>query len=173
MQIQKRMFNPLPLAPPTGFRKAIPVLVKLTVVIRQNSKCAECGEPLGKLDGTEFDHIPALQLRCWDPDAKDTVPPANDEASIFAKHADCHAAKTFGTGGSKRGADVTEIARTKRISKSEEEFRRRILAKTDPAVELPEPPRRKSQWSSRPFEKRGKDGASSSRGKKGSSGFGR
>src|SRR5437879_6518273 len=131
----------LPLAPPPGFRKAIPDKVKLKVVIRQGGACASCNEKLGKLEDTQFDHVPALQLRCWDPEAKDTVPPANDPEHIFAKHVDCHAAKTFGSKASKRGADVTEIARTKRIAKDTDEFRRRMLAKTDPSLEV-EPSRK-------------------------------
>jgi hypothetical protein len=58
------LINVLALAPPPGFRKAIPDKVKLEVVIRQHSICAACGEKLGKLVDTEFDHVPAVQLRC-------------------------------------------------------------------------------------------------------------
>lgn len=165
---EKQMDATLPLAPPTGFRKGIPVTVKLKVVIRQDSKCATCGERLGKLEDAEFDHVPALQLRCWDPEAEDTVPPANDEGHIFAKHVDCHAAKTFGSKASKRGADVTEIARTKRIAKDTEEFRRRMLAKGDPdaAVE-PSSKRPKRAWPKRSFPKRGKDEGTRSRDQEG------
>lgn len=151
------MQSVLALAPPKGFRKAIPVIVKLEVVIRQHSLCATCGERLGKLVDIEFDHFPALQLRCWDAEAKDTTPQANDPEHIFAKHADCHAAKTFGSKASKRGGDVTEIARTKSIAKSTEEFRRRILAKIDPDAEVDQPVRRpKKQWPSRPFARKAK-----------------
>lgn len=161
------MFAELPIAPPKGFRKAIPVLVKLQVVLRQDSLCATCRERLGKLDDVQFDHVPAVQLRCWDPEAKDTIPPSNDVEHIFAKHIDCHAAKTFGSKASKRGADVTEIARTKRISKETEAFRQRILAKSDPEVEPP-PDRKKTRWPKRPFPKRGKNESGSSRGAEGS-----
>ena len=161
------MFAELPLAPPKGFRKAIPDLVKLKVVLRQDSLCATCRERLGKLEDTQFDHVPALQLRCWDPEAKNTIPPANDVDSIFAKHTDCHAAKTFGSKASKRGADVTEIARTKRIAKDTEAFRQRMLAKGDPEAE-PQPTRPKKQWPKRPFPKRGKNEKRSARGEEGS-----
>ncbi|BBB99669.1 hypothetical protein [Bradyrhizobium elkanii] len=157
----------LPLAPPPGFRKAIPDKVKLQVVIRQDSKCSSCGQRLGKLVDTEFDHIPAVQLRCWDPEAKDTVPPSNDVEHIFAKHVDCHAAKTFGSKASKRGADVTEIARTKRIAKDTEEFRRRMLAKVDPDVEMPREKRPKRAWPKRSFPKRGKHEGTRSRDQEG------
>jgi hypothetical protein len=159
----------LPLAPPPGFRKAIPDKVKLKVVIRQGGNCATCGEKLGKLEDTQFDHVPAVQLRCWDPVAKDTVPPSNDEEHIFAKHTDCHAKKTFGSKASKRGADVTEIARTKNIAKSTEEFRRRMLAKADPEVEVESSKRPKKRWPSRPFARRGKNEGSRSRDQEGGS----
>lgn len=162
------MFSELPLAPPPRFRKTIPVTVKLQVVIRQHSLCAECGARLERLEDIEFDHIPAVQLRCWDPEAKDTTPGSNDPEFIFAKHVDCHAKKTFGTKSSKRGADVTEIARTKRVAKETEAFRRRMLAKGDPdALEDPKQPKKK--WPSRPFEKRGKNGKPRPRGKEGNS----
>jgi hypothetical protein len=161
----------LPLAPPPGFRKAIADRVKLKVVIRQGGNCATCGEKLGKLEDTQFDHVPAVQLRCWDPVAKDTVPPSNDKDHIFAKHVDCHAQKTFGSKASKRGADVTEIARTKRIAKETADFRRRMLSKlVDPEIQVePSNKRPKKQWPSRPFSRRGKNEGSRSRDKKGSS----
>lgn len=162
------MFSELPSGPPKGFRKKIPDLVKLKVVLRQNGKCATCGEPLGHLEVTEFDHVPAIQLRIWCEETRDTVPPSNDESSIFAKHDDCHAAKTFGTKATKRGADVTEIARTKRIAKDTEDFRRKMLAKTDPDA-APEPERKpKKKWPSRPFPSRRRDEGSRSRGEEGS-----
>jgi hypothetical protein len=160
------MFNELPPAPPPGFRKAIPDLVKLKVVLRQNSQCATCGERLGKLEDTQFDHVPALQLRCWDPEAKNTIPPANDVDSIFAKHTDCHAAKTFGSKASKRGADVTEIARTKRIAKETEAFRQRILAKGDADASVQEQ-KPKTRWPKRPFGRRGRNGETRSGGEEG------
>lgn len=156
------MDSELPQGPPAGFRKTIPVLVKLQVVIRQNSRCTACGEHLGRLEDAEFDHVPAIQLRCWDADEKDTIPKSNDPEFIFAKHVRCHAEKTFGrVGGSKRGSDVTEIARTKRIAKDTLEFRRKMLAKSDPSVGPPEP-KRKKRWPSRPFPKR-KDNKSKKR----------
>jgi hypothetical protein len=154
------MQRELPKGPPIGWRKAIPVLVKLKVVVRQDSRCTTCGERLGQVEDTEFDHIPALQLRIWCDETKDTIPPANDESSIFAKHSDCHAVKTFGTKTTKRGADVTEIARTKRIAKETEEFRRRMLAKGDPDAPSEEVRKPKKKWPSRPFPKKGSHGSS-------------
>jgi hypothetical protein len=151
MQMQR---DELPPGPPPGWRKAIPDRVKLQVVIRQDGKCATCGERLAAVEVTQFDHIPAVQLRIWDPEVKDTIPPSNDEGHIFAKHTDCHAAKTFGSKASKRGADVTEIARTKRIAKETEAFRRRMLAKSEPDVEIEQPKRTKKKWPKRSFPSR-------------------
>jgi hypothetical protein len=157
----------LDLAPPPGFRKAIPVTVKLEVVIRQHSLCSKCGERLGKVSDTQFDHVPAIQLRCWDADAKDTTPRSNDPGFIEAKHADCHAKKTFGSREELTRGDVQTIAHTKRVARETEEFRRRMLAKSDPDAEVAAPSRPKKQWPSRPFERRGKDGKARSRGQKG------
>lgn len=161
------MFAELPEPPPKGFRKAIPDRVKVEVVLRQGGLCTTCGERLGKLQEVEFDHVPALQLRCWDPEAKNTIPPANDVDHIFAKHIDCHAIKTHGSKASKRGADVTEIARTRRISRDTEDFRKRILAKSDPDIELP-PDRKKKRWPKRPFPKRSSDESNAPRNFEGS-----
>jgi hypothetical protein len=160
----------LDLAPPPGFRKAIPVTVKLEVVIRQHSLCATCGERLGKLDDTQFDHVPAIQLRCWDAEAKDVTPRSNDPEFIQAKHTDCHAKKTFGSRQELTRGDVQEIARTKRLARETEDFRRRMLAKGDPEAEAPVQPRRKKAWPKRPFQKRGKDGKPRSRSEEGRGG---
>lgn len=151
------MQRELVLGPPPGFRKAIPALLKLEVVLLQRAKCAKCGTRFGTLAETQFDHVPAIQLRIWDPVAKDTVPPSNSILHIEAKHVDCHAIKTFGTKATKRGADVTEIARLKRLTKGQEEFRRRILAKSDPDTSADQPKAKpKKQWPSRPFPNRKK-----------------
>ncbi len=83
-------------APPKGFRKEIPCSVKVDVVIRQDGRCATCGERLGTLRDTQFDHEPALQLRTFDPDAYDTIPPANDPEALKGKHKNCHLVKTTG-----------------------------------------------------------------------------
>src|SRR5688500_6555466 len=142
------MQSVLDLTPPTGFRKAIPVKVKLEVVIRQHSLCAKCKERLERLDGVEFDHVPAIQLRCWDADAKDTSPRCNDPEFIFAKHADCHKAKTFSSKDELSRGDVTEIARTKQIAKNTDAFRRRMLAKNDPKQEIKDTKPKKKKWPS-------------------------
>ena len=143
------------LAPPVGFRKAIPLLVKLKVVLRQNGKCTHCNAQLGELDGLEFDHVPALQLRIWCEETKDTIPPVNSVEHIEAKHSDCHDVKTYGSKATGRGSDITEIARTKRLNRETEEFRRRILAKTE-GDDLPPSSKKKHRWPKRKFASRGR-----------------
>ncbi|MDB5594168.1 MAG: uncharacterized protein JWM36_1129 [Hyphomicrobiales bacterium] len=148
-------------APPVGFRKAIPLSVKLTVVVAQDALCTTCKEPLRNLANVEFDHVPALQLRLWCEEVKDTVPAANDPAAIEAKHADCHAAKTFGGKATKRGGDITEIARTRRLTEQQQEFRRRILSKGEEDAPVSTKP--KSRWPTRPFRTGGPHGQEDTR----------
>jgi len=142
--------------PPVGFRPAIPVRVKLDSVIRQEGRCKACGEKLGVLEDTQFDHVPALQLRSWDPEEKNTVPPANSADHIEAKHKNCHLKKTTGRKGESRkgdaaNGDVPRISKIKRLSKDEAAFRQRLLEKADPLPETA--PTKKSKWGKRPFPK--------------------
>jgi nitrate/TMAO reductase-like tetraheme cytochrome c subunit len=149
--------------PPKGFRKAIPVLVKLDVVIRQEGLCKHCGKKLGQLKDTEFDHVPALQRRGWNPEQEDTIPPANDPEAIEAKHADCHLVKTTGRKGESKlsafGGDIAEIAKTKRLRKKEEAFRAKLLAKAT-GEEPEQKPKKKYRWpkQKRPWPKKQKNG---------------
>ena len=164
------------LAPPKGFRKAIPVAVKLDVVIRQEGRCKACGERLGVLADTEFDHTPAIQLRTWDEAAQDTVPTANDPDYIEAKHADCHQAKTTGRRGTSKlnaiDGDAQRIAKLRRMEeRRQEEFRRKLLASSgeeDPPPERPPKPKRK--WPTRPLRSGGWNGTKRKRAEKDSRG---
>ncbi len=158
----------LSLAPPKGYRPAIPVQVKFTAVMRLDGRCALCGERLGEWKATEFDHVPALQARSWDPVAEDTIPAANDPEHITAAHKDCHETKTTGRQGesklSRRGGDIAEINKTRRLEKARLEreaeikaYRERLLATGDEPIELPDPKKkRKREWPKRPFPKRQK-----------------
>lgn len=147
----------LALPPPVGFRKAIPVTVKLQVVLAQGAKCTACGQRLGKLDEIEFDHTPAIQLRTWDPVRKDTIPACNDPEFIEAKHIDCHAAKTTGRKGesnlTRRQGDQYEISKTRRLTEREEAFRRQMLSRGEPEPEEESNKKPKRQWPKRPFPK--------------------
>jgi hypothetical protein len=99
------------------------------------------------LETVNWDHDPPLQMRVWVPEKNDTIPAANDPAFIVPLEREEHRAKTSG-GKTKARAqgDQTEIARTKNMADTQEEFRRRILAK-----EPGKKPERKSKWPSRPF----------------------
>jgi hypothetical protein len=126
-------------------RKAIPDRVKLIAALRRFG--------LSVAD-VQFDHNPALALRPINPHTGDTVPPANDPDHIDMLLLAEHKEKTFGRGGEKRittaDGDVGKIAKMHRVSDSEENFRRRLLAKDKGE----EPPPSKSKWPSRPFQNR-------------------
>lgn len=126
-------------------RKTIPLAVKLDVAL------ARFGLTLADV---QFDHAPALELREWDEAAGDTIPPANDPEHIQMLLIAEHKAKTFGRRGEKtattHGSDIGNIAKARRITKQQEEARRRMLAKD--AGE----PKPRSKWGSRPFPKRRK-----------------
>lgn len=155
-------------APPKGYRPSIPTSVKFECVVNQEGCCLSCGKKLGKWTDTQFDHVPALQLRGWDEVAHDTIPPANDPGSIHAIHKDCHAVKTHGRKGesrlSKSGGDISEVAKLRRLTSKELEFRNRLLAKSEneEAGETESPKKRKHKWPSRPFpgSKRDRDSRS-------------
>jgi hypothetical protein len=159
--------------PPKGFRKTIPTLVKLDVVIRQEGKCKACGEKLGTLKDTQFDHVPAIQLRAWDEEAGDTSPPSNCPEHIEAKHNDCHLAKTTGRKGSSKlsvaGGDVQEIAKLKRLEERRaEEFRNALLSNTDEDPPPEDKPKRKHRWPKRPLRSGGWNGSKHKRAEEGS-----
>jgi hypothetical protein len=143
-------------------RKAIPDRVKLLATLREMGL---------KIDEVHFDHNPALQLRGWDEERSDTIPPANDAEHIdllmvreVKRCKDCgrsirsHHEKTFGTKATTAGSDIHRIAKMRRLTKSQEEFRTRVLSKSGDDVVKSEPikPKRKAKIQNRGFEKRGK-----------------
>lgn len=80
----------------------------------------------------ELDHNPALARRRRLPDGR-YDPDESDPRFLQWKAPEAHAEKTFGRGGEKRittaGSDIGEIAKMKRLTKDEEAFRSRLLAK--------------------------------------------
>ena len=104
-------------------RRRLTLKDKLEIIVRQ-ARCPLCGDKLGALEGIEFDHMHALARGGADtPD------------NIQAAHRACHRIKTSGKPATTRGSDVAEIAKTRRMAKSHEEFRARLLS--------PEPPQEK------------------------------
>ncbi|MDR6954189.1 hypothetical protein J2X65_003557 [Ancylobacter sp. 3268] len=125
---------------------------KLTIMARY-CRCpglpergVKCGKHLPAMSDCEFDHIHARALGGSD-----------DLENMRPLCPSCHKVKTNGLGGEKRiasaGSDKHAIAKARRISKNEEAFRQRLLAKQ--AGDEPAP--RKSRWPSRPFPKRKKE----------------
>lgn len=109
-------------------RRKLTLSEKVTILTRQ-AVCAECGEPLGL--EFDWDHIQALGR-----DGTDTV---DNIRAIHRKG--CHSGKTR--------KDVKEIAKTRRLSKSEAAFRASLLTK-EPGTSR----ERKGKIPSRPFPKR-------------------
>lgn len=127
--------------PPTGWRgPAMPVRVKLDVVIRQEGKCASTGERLGTLAETQFDHRPPIHERRWDPVAQDTIPPVNDPAHIFAVKVKAHREET------KR--DVRRMGKVRRLRETTADHDEAMAAK-----EPGKPRQRKGSIRSRGFDK--------------------
>ncbi len=122
-------------------RRHIPLGVKLDA-------CLDMLGLLGK--NFEWEHTIALGLRERDPITGDTIPPANDPRYIRPMLREDHRTKTFGTKATTAGSDIHSIARVKRLSKKQEEFRQRLLEK------LPKEDRPPSKWPKRGFQKRPK-----------------
>lgn len=127
-------------------RKPIPDRVKLLAALRR------FGLSIGEV---QFDHNPALALRPINKLTGDTIPPANDPEHIDMLLLGEHKAKTFGPGGEKRittaGSDIGNIAKVRRLTKAQEESRRRMLAKAEG-----QEPERKTKWPKRSFPKKQK-----------------
>ena len=86
----------------------------------------------------EFDHCPAIQLRSWDPEKQDTVPPANALDHIIARNKTGHRTKTSGGKATSLGSDIHAIAKIKRLT-----------------GETKKGKKAKTKWPSRPIQSRG------------------
>lgn len=115
----------------------------------------------------DLDHDPALGLRQYDAQTGETSPRHDDPKFLVWRPKDQHKQKTTGRRGesklSKRGGDISEIAKLERLEQETAEFRRRMLARDDPAHEVGEgvvapfgPKKTKKAWPKRPFAKRRK-----------------
>ncbi|MEO1102704.1 MAG: HNH endonuclease signature motif containing protein [Pseudomonadota bacterium] len=118
-------------------RRRFTALDRLKVMVRQ-ALCPLCGEKLGRLDDTEFDHIHALALG-----GEDTI------ENLRAVHTDCHKAKTHGSRASRAGSDRHTLKKVRRMEGDRLERQRRLLAKDDKPK-----PTRKSRWDKPAFEPR-------------------
>ena len=86
-------------------------------------------------DDVDWHHEPPLGLRPIDPITGDTDPPANNPKHIIPMARAGHKART--------PADVTAIAKVKRVSRKHEAFRQRLLAAE------PHPEGKKRAWPKR------------------------
>lgn len=169
----------------SDYRKAIPTAVKLQVVINQfHRRLVSTGEDEGlttmpatiePIDARRlrFDHRPPLEVRPYDTEVGDFIPPQNDPQYIDAITIEEHDFRTFGRkpGAEKtvttRGSDTGEAARVRGIKESEQRHQAIVAAKAGlenndlGAVLDGLAPIAKKQWpkqkiSSRPFNSKGK-----------------
>lgn len=120
-------------------RPKLTTLDKLKIVTRF-CRCQGCGQRLGDLKDIEFDHQHA---RCLG---------GSDELDNFVPlHKACHAIKTRGTPATTAGSDIHVLAKSRRLTKEQIEFRLRLSAK-GPG----NPPPKRGKIPSRPFNSKGK-----------------
>jgi hypothetical protein len=70
--------------PPTGWRKAIPLAIKLQVIINQKGLGPDNSPLDAMVVGVHFDHRPPLHEREYDAERDETIPAANDVRFIVA-----------------------------------------------------------------------------------------
>jgi hypothetical protein len=97
----------------------------------------------------ELDHEPALGLRAVNAALGDYDPPQLDPQYLRWRGKAEHKTKTFGTKATSAGSDIWKIAHGKRLTQTEEEFIRRILAK-EPGKSARPP----SRWPKRKMQRR-------------------
>lgn len=94
----------------TESRRKLTAVQKLQIMVRQ-ARCPLCGEKLGELADTEFDHEQAL-----------VNGGADDTDNLRAVHVECHKIKTHGPGGERRvttaGSDRHIADKTDRLAES-------------------------------------------------------
>lgn len=130
-------------------RKSIPLSVKRAIDARQGGLCnCGCGTPIGK--GFIYDHWPSLELRPWNEDKTDTVPPANDPNYIQALCSESNKRKTFGSKATTAGSDIQRIAKIKRILKGPKEPKKKLQSRPFPK----RPDTMSYRWPKRGFQKR-------------------
>lgn len=128
--------------PPPGWRKAMPMAVKLQVIINQHGRAPD-GSLLDAIgEGIEFDHRPCLADRPYDESRDETIPPANDPAFIVALPAAAHHQQT--------GADLKRMGKEARLAERQAAFREMLERKVAGQKRLA-----KGAMQSRPFRRKG------------------
>ena len=124
-------------------RKHISLRKQLNVALRQlGFEPTEC----------DLDHHPALALRDVNADGTDWIPEQDDERYLVWRPRAEHRRKTSGGPSTSYGSDIHAIAKAKRVSREQEDFRRAMLAKSGQG----EAPEKRSKWPKRPFNTRRK-----------------
>jgi hypothetical protein len=91
--------------------------------------------PSYNVDELEFDHDPALNVRDYDTEAGDFVPPQNDPAFLVLRAKDEHLHKTTGRKpgaeltATTRGSDIGEAKRTRDIRTTDAIHRAKMASK--------------------------------------------
>ena len=131
-------------APPKEFRKRPGLTVKLEALLRHGPVLDAYGNRVTDLSQIQWDHSPPIQQRIYCEFDRDTIPAANDPEFIIPRAIEAHQDKTT-------KKDIPEIAKTKRLSDEQREFRNRILAKTADDLETRRKRPAKRKIPSRPF----------------------
>ena len=122
------MANKVPIAsredvtrPPKGWRKPMPLAVKLQVIVNQRGM-APNGDLLDAIQiGIHFDHRPPIHERVYDADRDETTPPANDIEFIVALPVPAHRKIS--------AQDRSRMGKTERQRAKELDFRQRLHRK--------------------------------------------
>lgn len=96
-------------------RKAMTPARKARIMKSHDGKCWRCGAAFKSGDKIEFDHIQALARGGTD-----------EDTNIGPCHDLCHRLKTHGTAALRLGADIFEIAKTKRLAKGPKQSKARL-----------------------------------------------
>ena len=133
-------------APVRTLRKAITMRAKLQAALLA---AGFDWEAVSTPFAISFDHDPALGLRdqIQDGDKIVFVPDQNDPRYIVPRLDAAHKVKTNGTKATCADGDTHKIAKARRLTKQQQEFRDRMMAKD--AGE--EPPPKRSKWPTRKF----------------------
>ena len=133
-------------------RKAIPLKVKLAAALTHMLREDETGKLvpiISREDAKRMSEDDVLAVFEWDHIHPVALGGDNHHSNLSPLPKADHRAKTA-------KADIPRIAKVKRITRSQDEFRARLLAK-DTGEPAPEPRKRKVKIPSRPFPKKQKD----------------
>lgn len=139
-------------------RKAIPLKVKLAAALTHMLREDEAGKLvpiIQREDAKRMSEDEVLAVFEWDHVHPVALGGDNHHSNLSPLPKAGHRLKTA-------KVDIPRIAKVKRLTRKEQEFRARLLAK-DAGEAPPEPKRRKAKIPSRPFQKRKKEASHADR----------